>query len=358
MYQCTLLVLTVLAYCVTACAENKGGKFVVHGKGASGLSKVLVGNLNANKMIDSLLVTIGEFTFETDRTSGDVYYVFVDNNNSVVVVDDGEDVKLDMATHKATGTPLNDRLSELSDRIDGLIVKYGELKKQYDQAKTEEEKKEQANKMSHLDEDLTAEVLKVVDANQDNSLPAYLLTKVCEGIDFEKLEGYAKSGAGYTKHPLFGYVKQYMDYMRPSMAFIGKKFTDVAGRDFSGKSHNLSEYVGKGNYVLVDFWASWCGPCMKEMPTLKACWEKYKAKGFNIVGISLDNDATRWKSAVDNGGYDWVHISDLGGWKSAAASAYGVQSIPWNILCDGEGKIIAVSLRGNELSKKLAEIYE
>lgn len=357
-YQCSLLVLTVLAFCMSACAENNGGKFVVHGKGASGLNKVLVGNLNMNKIVDTLQVANGEFTFESERTSGDVYYVFVDNNNSVVVVDDGNDVKLDMATHKAMGTSLNDKLSELADKINGLFEKYGELKKQYDLAKTEEEKKELTSKMSNLDEDFAAEILKVVDANQDNSLPAYLLTKVCEGMDFEKLEGYAESGAGYTKHPIFKYVKQYIDYKRPSMAFIGKKFTDVVGSDFNGKSHHLSEYVGKGNYVLVDFWASWCGPCMKEMPTLKACWEKYKAKGFNIVGISLDNDATKWKSAVDNGEYNWVHMSDLGGWKSAAASAYGVQSIPWNILCDGEGKIIAVSLRGNELDKKLTEIYK
>ena len=121
-YQYSLLVLTVLAFCMSACAENRAGKFVVHGKGASGLNKVLVGNLNTNKLVDTLQVTNGEFTFESERTSGDVYYVFVDNNNSVVVVDDGNDVKLDMATHKAMGTSLNDKLSELADNVDGFAV--------------------------------------------------------------------------------------------------------------------------------------------------------------------------------------------------------------------------------------------
>lgn len=357
-FQLAVLMLCVMAFCVSACAQKKEGKFVVKGKAAASIEKIYVVNVNMDKMVDTVTVSNGEFEFVTQKTSDDVFYAFIADKEQVVVVSDGNEVKLDMTTHKATGTPLNDKLSAWADRLNVVMNDYTTLKKQYDATTDENVKKEVANKMSHLNDDLVAEGVKIVDANQDNCLPAYLLVRLCQDLDFVKLDAYAKSGAAYTKHPLFRYVEQYLEYLRPSMAFIGKTYIDVEGEDFNGKQHKLSEYVGKGNYVLVDFWASWCGPCMQEMPTVKACWEKYKVKGFDVVGISLDNDADKWKNAVSNGGYNWKHISDLNGWRSAAAKAYGVQSIPWNILCDGEGKIIGANLRGRELERKLAALYD
>ncbi len=357
-FQLSLVLLSVLVYCVSACAQNSNGKFTVHGKAAKDIQQIVVVNYNTNKLVDTLQVVDGNFEFVTEKTGDDVFYAFLINGNGVSVVSDADAIELDLTTGKIKGSPLNEKLSELSENEDSVFKAYTLLKKEYDSKQSKEEKDAVVEKMSHLEEDFTGVIVKMIDENQDNCLPALLLLRTYQSIDFKKLDAYTKSGAVYTKHPLFNYVKQYVEYKRPFFEMIGKKFTDVEAADFEGKSHKLSEYVGKGNYVLVDFWASWCGPCMREMPNIKKCWEQYKSKGFNVVGISLDNDSEKWKNAVAAGGYNWVHISDLGGWQSSAAKAYNVQSIPWNILCDGNGVIVGVALTGRELYSKLASIFK
>ena len=134
-------------------------------------------------------------------------------------------------------------------------------------------------------------------------------------------------------------------------------FRDLAEADTLGVTHQLSEYVGKGQYVLVDFWASWCGPCMMEMPNVKANYDKYHPKGFQVVGLSFDRNADAWKRAIREGGLNWIHLSDLKFWQTVAAETYGIRSIPSSILCDPTGKIIAIDLRGEKLGQKLKDIY-
>lgn len=146
-----------------------------------------------------------------------------------------------------------------------------------------------------------------------------------------------------------------------SMFFVtgvqAQRFTDITENDMNGRPHKLSQYVGRGNYVLIDFWASWCGSCMEEMPNVKRNYEKYRKKGFRVVGLSLDVDEYRWKQAVRNYGLDWIHLSDLKGWKSKAARTYGIHSIPSSILVDPKGRIIAYNLLGDELGYRLSRIY-
>lgn len=114
----------------------------------------------------------------------------------------------------------------------------------------------------------------------------------------------------------------------------------------------------KGKVVLIDFWASWCGPCRKELPNVKRCYQKFKSKGFEVLGVSLDKEKSAWLEAITKEGLTWPQVSDLKFWNCEAAQTYAVQSIPFTVLVDREGKIIATDLRGTELEKKLAEILK
>lgn len=115
----------------------------------------------------------------------------------------------------------------------------------------------------------------------------------------------------------------------------------------------------KGKYVLLDFWASWCGPCRHENPNVVAAYEKYKGKNFTVFSVSLDNSKDKWMEAIKHDNLGWTtHVSDLKGWQSDAAATYGVQSIPSNFLVDPSGKIIAHDLRGEDLEAKLQEVLK
>lgn len=138
---------------------------------------------------------------------------------------------------------------------------------------------------------------------------------------------------------------------------VGAVAPDLEFESPDGKKIKLSSLRGK--VVLIDFWASWCGPCRRENPAVVAAYNKFKDKGFDIYSVSLDQDKGRWVGAIAQDGLVWnSHVSDLKGWQSAASAIYGVQSIPAQFLLDKEGKIIAKNLRGEELSNKLAEILK
>ena len=136
---------------------------------------------------------------------------------------------------------------------------------------------------------------------------------------------------------------------------VGTKFVDFEMQTPDGKSVKLSDYVGKGKVVLVDFWASWCGPCRREMPNLVEAYAKFKGKNFEIVGVSLDQDGAAWKEAINKLNMTWPQMSDLKFWQSEGAQLYAVNSIPHTVLIDGDGTIIARGLHGEELQTKIAE---
>lgn len=137
---------------------------------------------------------------------------------------------------------------------------------------------------------------------------------------------------------------------------IGKPMEDFSQADTSGKQIKLSDF--KGKYVLVDFWASWCGPCRVENPNVVKVFEKYKDKNFTVFGVSLDKSRDPWIAAIYKDHLTWPHVSDLKGWNNEVAVKFHITSIPQNLLLDPNGNVIAKNLRGEALAAKLASILD
>ncbi len=184
--------------------------------------------------------------------------------------------------------------------------------------------------------------------------------------------GGVLSALRQMKHPEFAYfaksfVEKYGE-SRPEAAeqltaelentrrlMPGAEAPDFTQATPEGEELALSELRGK--VVLIDFWASWCGPCRKENPNVVRMYNKYKEKGFEILGVSLDNNRERWLGAIEKDNLTWQHVSDLKGWSNEVAQQYQVSSIPQTFLLDAEGKIIARNLRGPSLERKLEELF-
>lgn len=140
------------------------------------------------------------------------------------------------------------------------------------------------------------------------------------------------------------------------IGMVGSQAMDFTQNDVNGKPVSLSSF--KGKYVLVDFWASWCGPCRGENPNVVSAYQKYKSKNFTVLGVSLDQSKPNWLKAISDDNLEWTHVSDLQYWNNSAARMYHIETIPMNLLIDPTGKIIAKNIRGEELQRTLAEVLK
>ena len=190
-------------------------------------------------------------------------------------------------------------------------------------------------------------------ANISNKAGEFLFYSSAKSFSKDQLkELIAASDSTFRNRDEIKALVKELDRVKPE---VGNPYSDAQLIDQSGQMVSLSDYVGKNKLVLIDFWASWCQPCIQEIPNLIKTYNAYKSKGLEIVGISVDDDKNKWTAAVQNYKMTWVQLADA---TTMASQLYGVQSIPHTLLIDQNGVVIATDLRGKELEDKIAEILK
>lgn len=333
------------------------------------------------EVLDTAAIKNGKFEIAAKGTEEGLYrlrlekqelgYIFINDKSDIDFVADAKDISLAGPNFNTTA---NKSFKSFLTVIDAKQKGLNSLSAEIDSLKKDKKNDSITNvKIMQLTENgkgFKSFIIKSIDSISDPVVAMFALGYT-RGIDPNELKTVVPNLAKRfpTHKGVAGIIKQYNEMMvkkeepkvapsstppKPGMQAIGNMAPEITMNDVNGKPFSLSSL--KGKYVLVDFWASWCGPCRGENPNVVANYNKYKSKNFTILGVSLDEDKAAWLAAIKKDNLTWIHVSDLKGWANAAAKQYGVESIPYNVLLDPQGKIIASELRDTDLGKKLEEV--
>ncbi|PIQ21217.1 MAG: alkyl hydroperoxide reductase [Cytophagales bacterium CG18_big_fil_WC_8_21_14_2_50_42_9] len=305
----------------------------------------------------------GTFEFSGKMPETNLYRVSLTDQNMMLLVIDTPNIEVSAdaqdlrKTYEVKGSKETQLMKSLMGQMERMQLKAANLEKRFvaaQQAGQQDSMQYLQDQYMVLPKQNAGELKSMIRNNPSSFVSTYAtLSLLNPEEDFEFMDSMAV--VFEKKVPESKYVSLLSNKLAALRnVAVGQPAPDINLPTPDGQTIALSSL--KGKYVLVDFWASWCGPCRQENPNVVRMYQKYKDKGFEIYGVSLDESKEKWVNAIAKDNLTWPHVSDLKGWNSAAAVKYNIQAIPQTLLLDKEGKIIAKNLRGKPLEEKIASL--
>lgn len=316
---------------------------------------------------DSAVLAKGAFAMKGSVTEPDFYFIIIEGEKMpTLVFMENLPINVTIDLHDATkssvtGSPLNDLYQTYKSGTSLIQTSMMEISKEFRELQesgtppSEEVVDGLRKKYADLHEQLQSYQLKFMNDHPNTLVTSYVLNMAKEGMETEQIDNvYSKFDDQLKKTLMAAAIGKELEIAKKTG--IGQQFIDLKLPNPAGQEIAISDFAGKGKYVLLDFWASWCGPCRRENPNVVKLYNQYKGEDFEIIGISLDSEADKWAKGIADDKITWPQMSDLKAWESIAVGSYGIKGIPHTILLDRDGKIMAKDLRGDELGAKLAEL--
>lgn len=361
-----MLGLALSSLMFSACHSGGGDSYTLNGKLTNLKDSVLYLARQEGNMptFDTLKVTDGKFSFSGKTTTPEFAQIITSDQRSGfplflepgTISISGNADSMNVGKIDVKGTPNNDDLHQFMEIQQPFMHTMMAMQSSYMQARmtgdTATTNRIEAT-MDSIQTVITGKMKAFVKDHPKSMVSALALRGLMENLDDQELSSLYKGLDTAVQHSSFGEPIG-SKLATAEKTAVGQQAPDFTMDDTTGHPVSLNSFRGK--YVLVDFWASWCGPCRAENPNVVKAFNQYKDKNFTILSVSLDKTKDAWEKAIQDDHLAWNHVSDLQYWDNAAAKLYGVQAIPANFLVDPSGKIIAKDLRGEALESELAQV--